>query len=99
MSSKNKLIYKKFLTLKNVLYSYEIYKGGFKSLLEKEIDKLKLKLSEEEYNNLQTAFNDYQEYIINIFANTRRVFVKLEDTKKLQQVNFDDLNNIFEDIN
>lgn len=92
------IAYKKYLALRNILHSYKIYKGGLLSPLEKEIRLIKDKITSEEYTRITKAFEDYEEYMLNIIANTRRVFIKLENGKEIQDANFDDLSNVFADL-
>ena len=92
------IVYKKYLALRNILHSYKIYKGGLLSPLEKEIRNIKNKITDEEYSKITKAFGDYEEYILNIFANTRRVFIKLENSKDIKDANFEDLSNVFADL-
>ena len=75
----NNIVAKKLNALQNIFNSYEIYKGNYKSLLETEISNLKGKLSEEDYNNLVAGFQTYKQYIFNVLASTRRVFIKLSE--------------------
>lgn len=90
------IVSKKLNALNNIFNSYEIYKGNYKSLLEIEISKLKDKISEEDYNNLVSSFQTYKQYIFNILANTRRIFIKLSEDE--QNINFEDLDKLFEDL-
>ncbi len=93
----NNIISKKLNALQNIFNSYEIYKGNYKSLLEIEINNLKSKLSEEDYNNLVSGFQTYKQYIFNVLACTRRVFIKLSEEEQ-KQSDFSNLDNIFEDL-
>lgn len=93
----NNIISKKLNALQNIFNSYEIYKGNYKSLLEIEINNLKSKISEEDYNNLVAGFQTYKQYIFNVFACTRRVFIKLSEEEQ-KQSDFSNLDNIFEDL-
>ncbi len=93
----NNIVAKKLNALQNIFNSYEIYKGNYKSLLETEISNLKGKLSEEDYNNLVAGFQTYKQYIFNVLASTRRVFIKLSEEEQ-KQVDFSSLDNIFEDL-
>ena len=93
----NNIVAKKLNALQNIFNSYEIYKGNYKSLLETEISNLKGKLSEEDYNNLVAGFQTYKQYIFNVLASTRRVFIKLREEEQ-KQVDFSSLDNIFEDL-
>ena len=80
----NNIVAKKLNALQNIFNSYEIYKGNYKSLLEIEINNLKGKLSEEDYNNLVAGFQTYKQFIFNVLANTRRVFIKLSEEEQTQ---------------
>lgn len=93
----NNIVAKKLNALQNIFNSYEIYKGNYKSLLEIEINNLKGKLSEEDYNNLVAGFQTYKQYIFNVLASTRRVFIKLSEEEQ-KQVDFSNLDNLFEDL-
>ncbi len=93
----NNIVAKKLNALQNIFNSYEIYKGNYKSMLEIEINNLKGKLSEEDYNNLVAGFQTYKQYIFNVLASTRRVFIKLSEEEQ-KQVDFSSLDNIFEDL-
>ena len=93
----NNIVAKKLNALQNIFNSYEIYKGNYKSLLETEISNLKGKLSEEDYNNLVAGVQTYKQYIFNVLASTRRVFIKLSEEEQ-KQVDFSSLDNIFEDL-
>ena len=92
----NFVVSKKFNALKNIFQSYENYKGNKKSELEIEINKLKNKISEENYNHLVSSFETYKSYVFNVIANTRRVFIKLTEAE--QNINFDDLDGLFDDL-
>lgn len=93
----NNIVAKKLNALQNIFNSYEIYKGNYKSLLETEINNLKGKLSEEDYNNLVAGFQTYKQYIFNVLASTRRVFIKLSEEEQ-KQADFSNLDNLFEDL-
>lgn len=93
----NTIVSKKLLALQNIFNSYEIYKGNYKSMLEIEINKLKDKLTEEDYNKLVSGFQIYKNYIFNALANTRRVFIKLSEDEQKQN-DFSDLDKLFEDF-
>ncbi len=93
----NSIISKKYNALQNIFNSYEIYKGNYKSMLETEINNLKGKLSEEDYNNLVAGFQTYKQYIFNVLASTRRVFIKLSEEEQ-KQADFSNLDNLFEDL-
>lgn len=93
----NNIISKKLNALQNIFNSYEIYKGNYKSMLEIEINNLKGKLSEEDYNNLVAGFQTYKQYIFNVLASTRRVFIKLSEEEQ-KQADFSNLDNLFEDL-
>lgn len=93
----NNIISKKLNALQNIFNSYEIYKGNYKSMLEIEINNLKGKLSEEDYNNLVAGYQTYKQYIFNVLASTRRVFIKLSEEEQ-RQADFSNLDNIFEDL-
>lgn len=90
------IVNKKFNALNNIYNSYENYKGGYKSRLENQISELKNKLTNTEYIKLLENFQDFKDYIFNIFASTQRVFIKL--TSEEQQTNFENLDNLFEDF-
>lgn len=92
----NNIVAKKLNALQNIFNSYEIYKGNYKSLLETEISNLKGKLSEEDYNNLVACFQTYKQYVFNVLASTRRVFIKLSEEE--QQADFSNLDNLFADL-
>lgn len=92
----NNIVAKKLNALQNIFNSYEIYKGNYKSLLETEISNLKGKLSEEDYNNLVAGFQTYKQYVFNVLASTRRVFIKLSEEE--QQTDFSNLDNLFADL-
>lgn len=94
---KRNIRHAKFLALKSILNSYEIYKGGLKSRLEICIKKLQSKLGKEDYTELEQSYKDYIEYLVNIFANTRNVFVKLKDTRS-DIVDFEDVEDLFKDL-
>lgn len=91
----NTITSKKLLALQNIFNSYEIYKGNYKSMLELEINSLKSKLSEEDYNKLVSGFETYKNYIFTALANTRRVFIKLSKEEQKQN-DFSDLDKMFE---
>lgn len=93
----NTIVSKKLLALQNIFNSYEIYKGNYKSMLEIEINKLKDKLTEEDYNNLVSGFQTYKNYVFMALANTRRVFIKLSEDEQKQN-DFSDLDKLFEDL-
>lgn len=94
MINSNKLTQDKFNVMKNIIRYYAFYKGGKKSLLEKQLDSLRCKLTEEDYKDLKFAIEDYQDHILNILANSHRVFIKFN-----QQNNEDiDFDTLFEDI-
>lgn len=93
----NTITSKKLLALQNIFNSYEIYKGNYKSMLELEINSLKGKLSEEDYNRLVSGFQTYKNYIFTALANTRRVFIKLSEDEQKQN-DFSDLDKLFEDF-
>lgn len=80
----NNIIVKKINALNNIFNSYEIYKGNYKSLLETEINNLKGKINEEYYNSLVAGFQTYKQYIFNVLASTRRVFIKLREEEQKQ---------------
>lgn len=92
----SKITDKKLSALHNIIKSYGLYKGKTTSKLEQEIDKLCGKIPHEDYNRLEQAFKDYQDYILSILANTKRVFVRIDTD--IENVNFDNLENLFEDI-
>lgn len=93
----NNIISKKLNALQNIFNSYEIYKGNYKSMLEIEINNLKGKLSEEDYNNLVAGFQTYKQYVFNVLASTRRVFIKLSEEEQ-KTSRFSNLDNLFEDL-
>ena len=93
----NTIVSKKLLALQNIFNSYEIYKVNYKSMLEIEINKLKDKITEEDYNNLVSGFQTYKQYIFTALANTRRVFIKLSKEEQKQNY-FSDLDKLFEDF-
>lgn len=93
----NDIISKKLNALHNIFNSYEIYKGGYKSVLEIEINNLKNKLSAEDSNNLLAGMQSYKNYIFNVLAQTRRVFIKLNENET-QEMSFEDIDKIFEDL-
>lgn len=92
----NNIAEKKFVALKNLLNSYSSYKGGFHSMLEPVINNLKDKLSATDYVELKTAYERYTNDLLSIIANTKRVFIRLDDN--LKTINFADFDNIFEDL-
>lgn len=92
----NNIVEKKLETLKSILNSYASYKGGFRSVLEPVINKLKEKLNPTDYAELKTAYERYTDDLLTIIANTRRVFVRLDEN--IKTVNFADFDNIFEDL-
>ena len=92
----NNIVGKKLNALHNIFNSYEIYKGNYKSLLEIEINNLKGKISEEDYNNLVCGFQTYKLFIFNVLANTQRVFIKL--SKEEKDLSFADIDKMFEDL-
>lgn len=89
----NSIIEKKFKALKYIVRSYELYKGSKKSLLEQEIRSLKTKLSFEDHESLRNAFEDYINYLLNILANTQRVFVRIKQDSEIP----DDIESLFDD--
>lgn len=92
----NNIVGKKLNALHNIFNSYEIYKGNYKSLLEIEINNLKGKISEEDYNNLVSGFQTYKQFIFNVLANTQRVFIKL--SKEEKDLSFAEIDKMFEDL-
>ena len=72
--------------LHKIYDNYEIYKGPIKSKLEKELLNIKNKISEEEFNNLMLAYNSYKNYLISIFAETNKVFVKIEKENSFKDI-------------
>lgn len=89
----NSIIEKKLKALKYIVRSYELYKGSKKSLLEQEIRSLKTKLSFEDHESLKNAFEDYINYLLNILANTQRVFVRIQQNTEIP----DDIESLFDD--
>lgn len=92
----NNITNRKIDTLHKIYKNYQEYKGKSKSKLEKELENLKQKLTEKEYNNLMTAFNSYKNYLINIFAYTAKVRV-IFDEEQDNLLELEDLET-FEDL-
>lgn len=86
------IVSKKMFALQNIFNSYEIYKGDKKCMLGIEINKLKDKLSEEDYNNLVSSFQAYKQYIFYALASTRRVYIKLSEEEQKEY----DIDKMFE---
>ena len=77
------IVIKKNEELHKIYNNYLAYKGRTKSKIETELEKIKNKLTKEEYQQILEAAKDYENYIINIFANTRKIRVKFEDEDNL----------------
>ena len=82
----NYLFERKFNKMKDILSSYDLYKGGLTSDLEKFIFKLKEKLSD--------AYKKYRDYVVRIFSNSKLIFVHLNE--KIPTIELDE--HIFEDL-
>ncbi len=90
----NNVVTKKSEELHKIYNNYLAYKGRTKSKIENELFKIKDKLSEEEYDQILEAVKDYENYIINIFANTRKIRVKFEDENNLFKLNIEDIEEL-----
>lgn len=90
----NYLFERKFNKMKDILSSYDLYKGGLTSDLEKFIFKLKDKLSEKDYSGLLDAYKKYRDYVVRIFSNSKLIFVHLNE--KIPTIELDE--HIFEDL-
>ena len=85
------IVDQKKLTLKNIIASYEDYKGSY-------LNKLKTKLSKMDLSNkdlLIWEFIEYADYLLNIIAGTQKVFVKLDKEFNLTA---EEYNKVFEDL-
>lgn len=79
---------KKFHILTELLKHGEAYKGIAISQLEQNIYSLKGTLESDAYDELLNAFENYKQYLINLFASTPKVKVDLTsfNTSKLDDV-------------
>lgn len=88
------IVNKKLKALKEIIKSYENYKGKTTSRLEQELYKIQNKLTKQEFERLLKAFNDYTEYILIQIANTKKVYVQVDKNYN----EFEDLQKVFEDL-
>ena len=90
----NSISYLKSLRMKEILSSYDLYKGGYVTNLERTINDLKTTLTEDDYNKLLNSYKQYRDDLINIFSRSNLIWVDLN--KKIPSIDIDE--NIFEDI-
>ena len=90
----NSLYYKKLNSLKRIFNDFEDYFGYKKSELQKELDNIKPKISREEYERLILAYKSYKDYLIKIFAYSKKIRVifdkeyifKIEDLLNIEDL-------------
>ncbi len=92
----NDIFYKKLSVLKQIMNSYDLYKGGLCSDLEKIIYKLKSTLKDDDYKELLSAYNRYIDYILGVFASSRLVKVDFRDD--IPTIDYSALNDVFNDL-
>lgn len=74
-----KIVERKFNALKNVVKQYREYKGHDDSLFEKELKKVKNKLTSDEYEMLVVLSKKIVDDTCHILSQTRKVFIRLEE--------------------
>lgn len=89
-----KMTDRKFVALLSLLNSYYVYKGGFNSPLEIKLHDIKDLIGEEKFADLTKAVEAYKKSIVNVIANSRKVFVNLDEID-VNQFDFKEIENMF----
>lgn len=80
MNNRSKTTQEKYYAMKNIIKYYDFYKGNKKNKFEKELESISSKLTSDEVMNLKLAYEESSEQILNVLANSHRIYVKFDKT-------------------